>query len=901
MNIFYKVTLQMLKKNKIRTLVTIIGIILSASMLTAVTTSVSSLQDFLLDVAIAQDGDWHGAVHYIKKAQIDKLDEDPDVKSYTWMQNIGYAMLEESRNDYMPYLFIAGMDNSFKDVMPVNLIEGRMPENTAEIILPQHLETNGGVKHSIGDVLVLDIGSRISDGFELNQDSGYRNGENGGIKETEELVIREQRTFTVVGFYERPSFEPYVGPGYTALTVSDNTGADNYDVYIKVKKVKNIYNYLDTRFPQNERRTNRDYLIFNGVSDDTGFNAVLYGLAGVLIILIMFGSILLIYNAFSISVSERTKQFGLLSSIGATKRQLLRSVLFEAFFLSTIGLPLGILSGIAGIGITLELTQNMFMSFLQYNTDVVMDLYVSGSAVAASALVGLITVLISAFIPARRAVRVSAIDAIRQTNDIKIKAGKVKTSKLTYKLFGFEGMIARKNYKRNRKKYRATVISLFMSVVLFISASSFCAYITKGVDSVIDDEEYDIIYSFTPDQREKCSLEELFMELSEVKGVKDSSYVYFQHKTIEIPVNSLNKEYISFSKRIFGENYPNYQSEHETFDAVLYFIDDSTYEKFLNKNSYDKNLYFSPNSPLAVVRDFTKFYDGGKYYTFHILGSNPSDIVFKQIKDKERFFFSGNVTDDDGKTVYLFRNKYPEDGEQELKLTFDEATEESNIKIGVVSDKKPFCVDNNFGSTITFMYPYSAISAVTGKDTESVESFFYFKADDHKSVYNKICSILEDKGLPTSMLYDAAENGESMRALVSVINIFSYGFIILISLIAVANVFNTISTNIALRRREFAMLKSIGMTQKGFNKMMNYECLLYGIKGLIYGIPVSFGVTYLIYRSIAGGWETKYFVPWYSVVIATGSVFAVVFSTMLYSMRKIKKDNPIDALRNENL
>ena len=177
----------------------------------------------------------------------------------------------------------------------------------------------------------------------------------------------------------------------------------------------------------------------------------------------------------------------------------------------------------------------------------------------------------------------------------------------------------------------------------------------------------------------------------------------------------------------------------------------------------------------------------------------------------------------------------------------------------------------------------------------------YFKADNHRAVYNKMYSILEEKELPTSRLYDAAENGESMKALMSVVNIFSYGFIILISLIALANVFNTISTNIALRRREFAMLKSMGMTQRGFNKMMNYECLLYGIKGLMYGIPVSFGVTYLIYRSISEGWETKYFVPWYSIVIAVGSVFAVVFATMLYSMRKIKKDNPIDALRNENL
>jgi len=900
-NIINKVTLQTLKRNKIRTLVTIIGIILSASMITGVTTSVSSLRDFLLDVAISQDGDWHGGVYNIKKAQIDELGENPDVESYTWLQNIGYAKLEESQNHFMPYLFIGGMDDVFKDVMPVNLIEGRMPESRLEIILPQHLDTNGGVKHSIGDVLLLDIGSRISDGFELNQDIGYLNGENGGTEETEELEIREQRIFTVVGFYERPSFELYVGPGYTALTLSDNTGADNYDVYIKVKKIKNIYNFLDTNFPENKRETNTDYLRLRGVSDDIGFNKVLYGLAGVLIALIMFGSISLIYNAFSISVSERTKQFGLLSSIGATKRQLFRSVLFEAFFLSIIGIPLGILSGIAGIGITLKLTKNMFMSFLQYSTDAELDLYVSGGAVIAAVLIGLATVLISAFIPAKRGLMVSAIDAIRQTSDIKIKAGKVKTSKITYKLFGFEGMIARKNFKRNKKKYRATVVSLFMSVVLFISASSFCAYLTKGTNSVIDEKEYDIVYVYTPDLSEKCTLEELYMELSGVKGVKDSSYAYFEHKNIEVPVSSLSKDFINYCNSIYGENHLNYKSGHETFNAMIYFIDNGTYEKYLDKNSYDKNLYLNPDSPLAVVRDFTKFYDVGRYYTFNILEEEPGDVNFKQIKKMEEYFYNGEYTDEMGETIYFFRSKHSENSEEELELTFDEATEELNIKMGVVSDKKPFCVDNNFGNTITFLYPYSAISAITDRDIESVETILYFRANDHKSVYNKMYSILEEKELPVLRLYDDAEDGEAMRALVAVVNVFSYGFIILISLIALANVFNTISTNIALRRREFAMLKSIGMTQKGFNKMMNYECLLYGIKGLMYGIPVSFGVTYLIYRSISGGWETEFFVPWYSVVIAVGSVFLVVFATMIYSMRKIKRDNPIDALRNENI
>ncbi|HRX43506.1 MAG TPA: ABC transporter permease, partial [Clostridia bacterium] len=139
------------------------------------------------------------------------------------------------------------------------------------------------------------------------------------------------------------------------------------------------------------------------------------------------------------------------------------------------------------------------------------------------------------------------------------------------------------------------------------------------------------------------------------------------------------------------------------------------------------------------------------------------------------------------------------------------------------------------------------------------------------------------------------------RALVKVIRIFSYGFIILISLIATANVFNTISTNIRLRTREFAVLRSVGLDGRGLNRIMNFECIFYGIRSLIYGLPVAIGLSYLIYRAISNGWETSYMFPTTAVIIASGSVFAVVFLTMMYAMRKIKQTNTVEALRNENL
>ena len=184
----------------------------------------------------------------------------------------------------------------------------------------------------------------------------------------------------------------------------------------------------------------------------------------------------------------------------------------------------------------------------------------------------------------------------------------------------------------------------------------------------------------------------------------------------------------------------------------------------------------------------------------------------------------------------------------------------------------------------------------------SVRSYYFsVLSSDHAKSNKEIKTVLEENGFNTTNLFDHGQEAENERNLVMIIRIFAYGFIILISLISAANVFNTISTNVALRRREFAMLKSVGMTDKGFNKMMNFECLLYGSRALLLGIPVSVGVSAVIWYAVSQGYELEFTLPWTALGIAALSVFAVVFSTMLFSMSKIKKENPIDALKNENV
>ena len=888
MNILHRVTLKNLRKNPTRTLVTIIGIILSVSLFTAVTTSVHSLKTHVINVVKEQQGNYHGAVKGIDSENLSSMVSSEEVEMVTTIQNIGYARFEAIENESKPYLFIGAMDQSFPSVMPVYLTEGVMPKSSKEILIPNHLSENGGVTLSLGSEITLEVGKRYLGQEELAQHQGYD-------PANEEYRAEGKRTYTVVGFYQRPSFEGYNAPGYTALTISDGAGPDDFDAYIRVKSMKNIYGFLETGFPDHRIEFNDDLLRYSGSSNENTLNAVLYTMVLILCGIIMFGSVSLIYNAFSISISERTKQFGLLKSIGATSRQIMRSVVFEALTLSVIGIPLGMLLGITGIGITFSLSKDLFSHLWSTETRSVLTLRVSPEALVLSALLGLATVLISAYIPARKASKVSAIDSIRLTDDIRIRPGKVRTSRLTYKLFGFQGMLASKNFKRNKRKYRATVISLFMSIVLFISASSFSVYLNQSVEQVMETSTYDLSYTLTPDLH--TDAEELKDTLARIKGVSEISYESSEYNlTLLVPTDMLSAEYQKLDTNHYGSDFIRMDEDETIINMHMIFLDDQSFSAMLKENGLSLEEYTDMNEPKAVLYQDGKIFDprDSRYYTFDIIsqGSFTADYALIDHGDDE-LYFTGETRD--GELLY---RDYEEN---EVLVPYEEAISTGNLNLGELITKKPMASINTLSDELNVIYPLSVRSAVIPQLEADPVMDFHMAAEDHEAVYKDMSEALADLSLPQSRLVNHASYLESNRAMISVVNIFSYGFIILISLIAAANVFNTISTNIHLRRREFAMLKAVGMTRKGFDKMMVYESILYGLKGILYGIPVALGITYLIYLSLSNGIDFEFFVPWSAVFIAVGSVFLVVFSTSIYAMDKVKKDNPIDALKNENL
>lgn len=909
MNIFHRFTLASLKKNRVRTLVTVIGIMLSMALLTAVIEGANSGMQYLVRAETERVGAFHGYWREVEADKVSELARAEDVNKTAAFYRVGHAQVCDGEVKLTRYLQIESMGAGLTDLVAVRLTAGRMPENEREIVLPdRYVEQVARVR--VGDTLTLSVGQRTLNGEPIAAHKEY--------EKNEELTDCRELTYTVVGIFEKLDtvIDNGYSPSYIALTAGETAGPAT--VFFTLKHPARFYSVMKDNLNAGigyDWAAHSALLAYSGSFRNGVLTQLMYGLVTVLVVLIAFGSISLIYNSFSISVSERTRQFGILKSVGATKKQIRGAVLYEALVLCGIAIPLGAGVGCAGIGITLYCLRDSFHLILSDTSDVKMKLVVSWVGLGMAALLCLSIALISAWIPARRALSVSPIQAIRQSTDIKISRREVKTSRLTQKLFGFEGMMASKNFKRNRKRYRSTVVSLFLSVTLFISAAAFCNYLKASVSSITSkDSGADIVYH-TYDLRENPDA--LLEKLCRANGVERGAYLATRYETLRLPEGTLTKSYLEIFSDIMGSDTDG------LYDMKLCAVSDAEFLRFTKAAGIDGERYLTSEEPMSLlynrgsryVRDASDASGSRAKWTTYTLFA-PSATVgtyeSRRIRSEiDGYSFIAQDKDGDGSYLYLSKEDKAtyratgDDAEREAflnahakRFSETEAVQVLSFRLGGTVDAVPLGMSEEKPFLI---YPYSRIAEVTGIDPREDGIAFCFEAPAHAAAYADMKQILSDAGQSTSRLYDNAQMLESMRSTVTVVNVFSYGFIILISLIAVANVFNTISTNIALRRREFAMMKSVGLTTRGMHKMLNYECLIYGIKGLALGLPVSFLSTLAIWLVVGQAVEQPFMIPWAAVAIAVGSVFAVVFATMLYAGGKLRRDNPIDALKNENL
>lgn len=854
MNVFHKAALEGLKKNRTQTVVTVIGVVLSAAMIAAVATFGVSLLDYVTRGAVQKYGDWHVEILGSTPAYAGQLTDDSGVENTAAIADVGYAALEGGKNPDKPYLFVAGFTPDVYDMLPVNLLSGRLPQNGSEVVVPAHLASNAGVVLEEGDTLTLTLGTRRSGDAALTQ--------NDPLQQGETLAGAVQKTYTVVGICQRPAFEPRVAPGYTLITAAD-APADSVSVFVKLNHPAAAASYAASAGAGHPTLLNDNVLRFMGVSDNTWFNALLYAVGGIVVAIVMVGSIFLIHNAFSISLNERMRQIGVLASVGATARQLRGMVLFEGLCIGLLGIPLGIVLGIASMGALLRVVAQNFGNIMY--SGVTLGLVVSPLAVAAAVVVSLVTILLSAYIPAKKAAATPVMECICQTNEVKVEARAVRIAPWQQRLYGLEGTLALKNFKRNKKRYRSVVLSLVLSVVLFLSTSAFVTYLEQASEMATVFTTYDV--SFTSDLIPDYTLDGLYRQLRTVSGVTDGNYQQLCYYRAQVPGDALSDEYWQQQEGGYapGQTVPLFFS--------VQFFDEETYRAMVESQGLDLADYTGPNAKLLGVA-VLPINDGREH----------------DVEDFDDLFRSSEQT----LTLNPVAANGAEGAPQTVQITFVPLlVPDIVVSTSMDSENTPYYIQ--------VAAPWSA-KEVLAADAKVQAKGMTFCSDTPAQTAAEMKQIAEAAGIGVAYtVYDMHNMLAESRNYIFIADVFGYTFIVMISLIAVANVFNTISTNIKLRRQELAMLRSVGMSDRAFNRMMRFECSFYGMRALAFGLPLGFGSNVLVCRCMrtAGFDDVTFEMPWLSLAISIASVLIVVFVTMMYAVRQIRRENIIDALREE--
>lgn len=858
MKIINKLTWRHLWVNRRRTVITLFGIIISVAMVTAVFTSVGSLMRSLSDITAAYDGAWHAQYMNLQDKDVQTLSKQKNVKTIGLLADIGQmdcnTKEDSGRNETS---IIAGNQNLFA-INKMKPATGRLPNNTRELMVTKSYLQRNKLNWKVGDTVTVQTASYPTGAQEAEATGGE--------------PIVENRTFTICGILEVQNqltgmnsafcgMDDTVAGGYTAQVQFSNLGS-NTPKDIKAA-AKAIYGKAVNNDRSDLYMIHTDYLMYNGVQMSDGIARALYGFVAIILLIIILASVFMIYDSFAVSYQQRARYLGMLASVGATRTQKRGSVYFEGFILGCIGIPIGILCGIGGIAVTLRALSDSFMKTVMVATGDSIRLHavVDWKIIVFSALISALTIFISAWIPAHRASKITPIEALRQTNTVKVKkAKKLKTSRLRQKLFGFEDVLAVKNYKRNAKRSRTVVFALAVSVILFLSTANFTGMLTNALDNEYDGMSFDVYESVNSSNGPLSVdlVEKLNKEVSRMPGI-ESMRICADN---EMMVDGLDKQLTAEAKKA-------------NMDRSVYVlgVDNDTFAALAKEAGIDPSVCQDDKIPTGILIN-----------RVHVATEKKQSLVLNPLQ--------GSLV---GQTFTGSMVGYNSEG-NELYAKY-------TAKVAAQMNKEA----SNLGS---FMHPTLVVPmhsylvhfpSVLAEDNIVSYARYYITAQDHDRVYTEVSDLLSDTKGISHTGYDAAAQAETMRALRIVVMTFGYGFITLITLISVMNIINTISSGMEERRREFAMIKSVGMTPRSFKKSIYLENIRYGVMALVWGLPVSFGLDFLMYKILGSSFDYGYTFRWYYYLAAALAVFAVIAIALLYAVDKIKKDNIIETLKRDDI
>ena len=851
MNIVNKLTLRHLKENKGRTLVTTFGIIVSVAMITAVFVAMASFLQLFADVSVVSDGNYAAELYDVKLSSLDELYKDERIETVGLCdENYKQFKIDNGKSDRLATGSIGACDDGYFKMFIQADYDGTLPKTSDEIAVQRDFIENNELDWQVGDIVSIPCGIRTM------RDKDGEFDVNGVYSKGEKFVRREDKQYKITAILHQnnPTSE------FAFLTYSDDLKA-NPTVAFQLKtlnsKSLDVVNSIIDKANPGASTVNNELLNSELSFSSDSFVAKILPLVVILLAIIMVASVVLIYNAFAMSLSEKVKYLGMLSSVGATKQQKRLSIYYEGFILALFGIPLGIGAGVAGIGITLKALGKKIIASSMLNgiTEQNVSMKVVFPIWAVLIVLGLsiITILISCSIPAKKASKISTISAIRQSDEIKVKAKTLKCPKYIKAIFGYEGELAYKNLKRNGRKARVITVSIALSIVLFLSCNYFCALFAN--ETVAQDSmPYQIGVYLDETNRESA-----IKEFENVDGIDDMYCVTNLYYFVQKSKNYKN----NFEMFTDNKNLTNAYSREfsNRFAVLINMLDDDMFNELCAKNGIDSKAYYNSNNKckLLLMNNVSHTANGKKVFTDNILGSS-----FKE--------------------AY-----YPEDN---LQFEITDFVKYSNIKP---------CNLNGIG-VISLYMPYSQFVKVckniNANDNQLSNYILGIETTDHQKVTEKLNTISDEGKNSNFSVVDFSEQMQAFNTIALVIQVFVYGFVALISLITIFNIINTISSGIASRKKEFAMMKSVGITPKGFNKMIMLESAFYGIKAVIFGLPISALISFGMHKVLNNSAAT-FSIDYVMYLIVALVVFAIIGMTMIYSVKKVQQNNIIETLKDD--
>lgn len=934
MNLMKTLTLKNLKLNRKRTIVTIVGIILATALLSALVTLVSSFQYSVIEYQKQKGGDFHVKFSNVKMSELSEFKNNRNIESTFETMGMGFAKLDGCKNEDKPYAYVMATDEAGFERGCFKLIEGRMAKNEDEIVIPRHLKTNGRIDIKVGDEITLDVGKRYDSNTEsvISENCAYEH-------EAETLTDNVTKHYKVVGIMERPGYgmEDYSAAGYTFVTYSDELAAiDNgtkseaseadttltvYSRYTQ-KALRNkdavtadIIGVDEKLFEKSNNSSvemsaeesdrflkemenakydiyiNRFLISYECVFPIDGTFKALFTVAAVVALIIILTSVYCIKNSFNISITEKIRQYGMLASVGATRRQIKSSVKTEAAMLGVVGIPVGTMSGILASFILVKVVNALSAGWLNF----ALSFHTSLPALILAVILSIATIYFSATGSARRAAKVTPLEAIRNTKEIKIKSAKLKTPAIIGRIWGIGGVISYKNIKRNKKKYRTTVTSIVICSVTFIVISYFMSMAFSVVGMSYASVDYNIGINMSC--KKDLDIEKLSELLSGIEGAKD--YLVGAGYYFDVDKPEYTKEYGEYCGQLYDDR------EDVSQEFFITVLNDKSYDKYAS----DAGIKNADTGAILVNKG-----------TFDVYNEKSSKYVKEEM---ELYKYKAGDTIRCGYNVYedAVDDDNAVEGDTESSTEdnsgyVDEETINNGVRktvdvtIAGVTDKVPIGYKGYGNTTLLFMNQKGFESLwADGKSNELKPGHASYSAyvvaenaDEYQDTFEKETEENPEYSQISFYVSNMDKQMRDEKSLFTLFGVFAYGLIVVIALIGITNIINTLSTGMELRSREFATLRSIGMTDKQFAGMVRLESVFISVKALVIGVPLGILISYLLCVMMNRMDDAIIYEPPYkAIILCIVVVIMLIYAIMKLSMTKLRHNNIIETIKNENL